>query len=366
MKLSHGLTLAGIGIGTFVTLAALQGCSSSSSPASTSSVGGPPAKPSGPATTSTEEHNFALQTLFLGDQDRSGVTSQTAWKSFGYNLDGKVSTASSSDVCTLQAGAPKQTQVDGDNGIDNSFGENILPIIITTAGQDAASKINQSIGNGGFTVMFDVTGLADSQPTLTATGLKGFLNAGSTFDPDGGTKPTFTTADNWPVSPELLNDPTNPKSSKVQFSDAYSVGGTFVSGVDASGHGLAVTLNLSIGGVSIDIAIVNAFITFNHSPGQATNGTIAGVINSQDLVDKLRTVAGRISTSLCGGNAFNSIAQQILQASDIMADGTNGAGQQCNAISIGLGFTAKEIALPTRVAQPAAPKPDPCADAGTD
>ena len=86
----------------------------------------------------------------------------------------------------------------------------------------------------------------------------------------------------------------------------------------------------------------------------------------------MQSVAGHISTSLCSGSAFQSIASQILQASDILIDPqshavSNVAGQNCNGISIGLGFDAKEIAAPTaadiEAPQPAAP--NPC-DAGTD
>ena len=45
-----------------------------------------------------------------------GVTSADAWKDFGYNLDDKVTGASSTDVCTLVAGSSKQVQVDGTKG----------------------------------------------------------------------------------------------------------------------------------------------------------------------------------------------------------------------------------------------------------
>jgi hypothetical protein len=56
--------------------------------------------------------------------------------------------------------------------------------------------------------------------------------------------------------------------------------------------------------------------------------------------------------SLCSGSAFQSVSQQIAQASDIVlgndrATVSNQPGQLCNAISIGLGFDATEIAVPT-------------------
>ena len=365
MKLSNSVTTVGLvaGLGLCAMGIAASGCSSSSSSGGTSgTVGGPPAKPAAGPTTSHDEHNFAMHILFLGDTDRSGTASGTAWKSIGYNLDGKVTTKDSTDVCSLASGASKTTQVDGNSGIDNSFGENILPIILTTAGSDASKKINDSIAKGSFTVMVDAVGLSDADPKQTATGLTGALYAGGTFDPDGGAKPTFTTADNWPVRPELLVG-GDIKSPKVKFGDAYIVNGTFVNGSPGD-----LTLNLAIGGVALDLAIHSAVITFDHPAAtKAINGTIAGVINTEELITGLKTVAGRISTSLCTGSAFESIAQQIRQASDIMSDGSNASGKACNGISIGLGFTADEIGKPSAIAALATPTDNPCttSDAGT-
>jgi hypothetical protein len=56
---------------------------------------------------------------------------------------------------------------------------------------------------------------------------------------------------------------------------------------------------------------------------------------------------------------------QFEQASDILYDGatiSNVSGQACNAISIGLGFDATEIAPPSVIAPGAPQPPDPCGD----
>src|SRR5215467_13263260 len=165
------------------TVAASQGCSSSSGGGTPGPVGAqPPANPGGPPTTvPTEEHNFGLHKLYLGDTDRNGVTNPNAWMNFGFNLDGKISTASSTDVCQPQpGGAGKQVHQNGNNGIDNSFGHFILPII-QAASSDASKRINDSINQGSFTVMFDIFGLSDATLAQTATGLNGNLLAGSKF-----------------------------------------------------------------------------------------------------------------------------------------------------------------------------------------
>ena len=99
------------------------------------------------------------------------------------------------------------------------------------------------------------------------------------------------------------------------------------------------------------------------APGSVTNGTIAGVIETGQLISALQQVAGAISTSLCSGSAFQSIAMQIEQTSDIVLNGStvsNPPGVTCNAISIGLGFNATEIAAPSTIAAPAPAPTNPC------
>jgi hypothetical protein len=365
MKLVRIFALMSVGVaagGIFL----FQGCSSSSTTdSSSSSVGKPPAKPaSGTPTASTTEHNFAIYNLLLGDAPRGAGAAQstTAWKKFGYNIDGKVSTRNSTDVCKVSNSGPKSVHDNGDNGIDNSFGANILPIVLNTAGAEGPATINKAITDGKFTIMFDVTGLDDTA-TQTNTGLTAQVLAGGAFDADGGTKPSFTMADNWPVRPELLNSPTDPKSSKVKFGDAYVVNGTFVN-ADPGSANSDITIALSFSGVALSLTIHKAIVTFDHTmPGLADNGTIAGVIGTDELITGLMAVAGRISTSLCTGSAFDGIAGQIKQASDIMADGTQDPNQTCDGISIGLGFVAKQIGNPSTVGSLGAPSPDPCAAA---
>ncbi len=58
-----------------------------------------------------------------------------------------------------------------------------------------------------------------------------------------------------------------------------------------------------------------------------------------------------------------------MQSADIVFQNgkiTNSANVACNAISIGIGFDAVEIAPPSSVAPPSPPAPDPCADAGSE
>lgn len=363
MNYSRNLTLVGIGLGSALAVAASQGCSTSTvTPATGATAGLPPQRPTGAATKSTAEHTYALKTLFMGDTDRDLVLSTTAWRKYGFNLDGKVSTKDSTDLCTPFMSAAKDTQVDGENGIDNAFGSRIVPIIQASVNKEISKTLSDTLAKGTFTVIIDTTGLTEDAKQ-TNTGLSGQLFAGAKFD---GT-PSFTTNDHWPVAPNLLSDgKTIAGGSKVKFGDAYVVNGTWVNGAASK-----VTLTLAFGGVSLDITVNNATIVFDHAGASATNGTIAGVIDTEELITGIQKVAGHLSSSLCAGTAFESIAKQIRQASDIMTDGSNVAGTPCNGISAGIGFVAAEIAPPSVVAPNGVPSPDMCsgtpeADAGAD
>jgi hypothetical protein len=346
-----------------------------------------PPPPSGGAPTS-KSHNYAIRALYLGDTDRTGVTNSGAWRAYGYNLDNLVTAKTSTDVCTLAAGASKTTQVDGNGGIDNSFGENILPIIVTTAGSDWGARTNTSIEDGTFNDMLYVTGFDDTAANATsATGLTGvFLAGGSYAAQHNGGAPTWNTTTEWPVMPTLMNGctpltgcgagctygsaagacPVNPLSAAtITFPSAYQAGGTFVNGNPSANLSLSISQSLSIN-------VHSALITFQpKAPGSVTDGTIAGVLITSEFVSALQGVVGDISTSLCSGSAFQSIAQQIEQASDIVIDPgsgsvSNSAGTMCNGISIGLGFEGTEIAFPTSsdIEGVPAAAPNPCADAG--
>ncbi len=54
-----------------------------------------------------------------------------AWINYGSNLDGLVTTKDSQDVCKRASGAPSTNQEDGTDGIDISWGRNVMPVFYT-------------------------------------------------------------------------------------------------------------------------------------------------------------------------------------------------------------------------------------------
>ena len=182
--------------------------------------------------------------------DSSTPDSLNAWKQIGFNLDGKITTATSTDVCQLVDDAGPAVQDDGRDGIDNSFGENLCPI-------------------------FDA--LDDADPCST------------------GLSPTYVVT-------------------------------------DASGSG---TLTIAIAGtrVRIKAPITDAYVVLN-SDGSGMLGAVTPTAGWNNAIVEASAAAA------CGrsGGGPDSILTQFAQTSDIHSDGSNSAGQPCDAVSIGMQF----------------------------
>jgi hypothetical protein len=353
MKLSAALSMFAIGLGV-TTLAATPGCGStdngsSGGPASGPGRQPPPVPADATATTGTDERTFAVNALHLGEADRSGTPNKDAWKSYGYNLDGKKTTRDSADVCTRQPGASAATQEDGDDGIDNAFGKTIIPFLQPFAATPSKTITDSIQNEGSFTILFKVKGLTDDA-AQSNTGLSGTLLVGAQYkDAEGNdAKPTFSPSDDWPYRAE----------PQVAIDGAYINEGEFVNGES----GATVKLSIFLQGVALELVINKAIITFKHNAGanELAEGTIAGVIGTEELISGIEKVAGRINEQLCGGSTLDSIKQTIRQASDILKDGSNREGVPCDGISIGIGFTAKRVANPTKIAEDEEVPPDPC------
>lgn len=352
MKLYSALSLIGFGVGV-AAFAAAGGCGSSGGDTGTTAATKgrqPAAKPDAPAAAIADARTFAVNSLQLGEGDRAGAANKDAWKDYGFDLDGTATTKDSKDVCTRLNGASSSNQEDGKEGIDNAFGKVIIPFLQPFAATPSKT-LTDSIVKGDFTIMLSIKGLTDDA-AQTNTGLSGELLVGGKFGE--GKSPTFTQADDWPYRA----DP------RIPISEGYVNKGTFVNGAG----GATVTISLFIQGISLDLTINKAIITFDHKPpNDIVNGTIAGVIGTEKLISGLEKVAGRISSQLCSGSTLDSIKATIRQASDILQDGSNKAGVNCDAISVGIGFTAKRIANPTQVFKDdGTTPPDPCkGDGGT-
>lgn len=308
-------------------------------------VGQLPAK-SGLPTTSDASINFAARYLWLGETDKTAAftSDPSAWITFGYNIDGKVTTSTSTDVCTLDPNALPTAQVDGNEGADDSFGENLVGDISIAFGGGISADLSKKIGLGFFTFQFDTTGLSTST-TQTNTGLSAEVFGGSRF----AGMPTFTLADSWPVDPATLADGVSlVHGAKISFSDAYVVNGVWVSGDPTD-----IIFTIAVSQESLVLVFHQAVATFQHTlddagAHHARSGMIAGILKASELITSIKGVIGGISGGqYCG--LVPTFAAKIEAAQDIMENGTNVEGSPCNGISVAIAFTADQIQLPTTV-----------------
>jgi hypothetical protein len=288
--------------------------------------------------------------IFLGDTDPNGIPNPTnGWKQYGFDLDNRISTKNSTDLCKpAQGGSPAAVFPDGNNGIDNSFGKNTLPILLGLA-SDLGTLNNQAIANGEYTYLLSMANVAQD---LCSTSSAFFLGGNL------GGVPKFDGSDVWPIDSSSLVDPMNPASAKCSFSDTRLEGGIVHAGPPSQ-----FDMVLIVSGFRMILPIRNARMLFNVDADLkgATAGQIGGIIPTEALVQEIAKVAAAFDTAFCDPSSptLVSILNQIRQASDIMQDGTQDPTKTCDGISIGLGFTLKSTQLGA-IAKPVPPPPDPC------
>src|SRR5690606_25187292 len=138
---------------------------------------------------------FAVNQIWLGETDRAGIAKKDAWRSYGYDLDGQITNVTDqsspdlSRVCQRVQGARPSIHQDGDEGVDNAFGKEILGLL-ASAVQNPSRSVTDGIQAGDFTIMLKVVGLTD-EPEQTNTALSGTVLVGGAFSDDPNVRPTF-------------------------------------------------------------------------------------------------------------------------------------------------------------------------------
>jgi hypothetical protein len=296
--------------------------SSSSSAASSSSTGG--------LTCAAGEGIVLAATKLTFGEGNGGQ-----WKKVGFNLDGLMTTTISTDVCQPNANAmPVVPYPDGDEGIDNSFGKNLLPLILSLY-PTWVPDTNSGLQNGIFNVLLKMDCLP---PTGDVPVLNTRLFGGTTL----GATPKYDGTDKWPVSPELLSNPKDPESSTVVFQNSSVIGTTFDGGKNAT-FILTIPIKTATMSTSIKLTLYGARTTMTLAADRksSTSGRIGGVLNTEEFLAEMKKVGALLG--FCDSPLFAGLLTQARQSSDIMADGSQDPTKTCDGISMGLGFEMKEV-----------------------
>jgi hypothetical protein len=278
----------------------------------------------GPACAPPTGTTFATSQLLFGD----GSNGQ--WKSLGFDIDGQTWTSGSTTHCQPNSGAtPGTAFANGNNGIDNSFGHNLLPIIVSID-PTFVTDANGGLTNGTFSLllkMYCLPPMGNVSPMLTKL-----------FDATPlGSTPKWDGTDAWPVAPELLINPTNPESSAISYPNSSVTGSVFDTGPNQS-FVLMLPMNLNGKAFTMKLNVFAARVTMTLAADRqsTTGGVVGGVLNTEDFVTQVSELGSALG--LCGQTVLNNVITTVRQASDIMSDGTQDPNQTCNGISIGLGL----------------------------
>lgn len=303
-----------------------------------------------PDCTNGPEVVLAMDRLLIGDTNPDGTPNPVqAWKQYGRDIDGLVSTKESIGLCKPVGGAsPAGVYPDGFNGIDNSFGKNVLPMFLSLD-SDIGVRTNVAIANGEFSYLLSLSNVGQE---ACATSSKLFLGGNL------GQQPAFDGTDVWPIDASSLTDPADPTSAVCSFSSTTITQGA----VDTiSPSQFSLLLKFQNFDLKVPIHMARLSMQFDTDLQGATGGQISGIIYTQEFIDEVKAVAAQLDESFCDPNSptLQSVLQQFRQASDILSDGTQDPTKQCDAISIGLGFRMKSAQLGA-VVPAVPPPPDPC------
>ncbi|MGZ6094107.1 MAG: hypothetical protein ACXWUG_18895 [Polyangiales bacterium] len=312
----------------------------------------PPKRPVATGTGTTKW--FAFDSFQLGLADRAtGTESSGAWKEYGFDLDGRVTSAAdsakSTNSCTRDPMSASAVLTDGTGGIDNNFGSQVMPLIKAVRA-DAEDYTNQGIQNGSWTLLLRLDNVG---PDDNAS-VPGTLYVGHSFLGTG--TPKFDESDQWTVAAESLMDGVDLAKARVRFPDGYMSGGVWVSGDFGKS---TVPVALVMFGIFTIFPLEHGTITVHVADGSM--GTIAGGTATKDLLEAFDPVVR--SFGLCPGTStYDFMQTTVKRSADLVskAPALQDPTKPCDAISSGLGFTMKPTGVPSKVG-PVPPAPaDTC------
>ncbi|MBI2390349.1 MAG: hypothetical protein HYV09_12235 [Deltaproteobacteria bacterium] len=335
----------------FVLLAAGCGCQV----VAASSDGGPTSAPTSfppdslfpprPGTSSSGTTQwFAITKFQLGVTNRTtGTADASAWKEYGYDLDGRNTTAeaskTSTNSCKRRPGSQTKVLADGNEGLDNNFGQHVMAVIRSLK-SDSEEAINAAIADGTSTLLLELRNVSGPYNGKVPGALYGAARRGSC-------------GEGWPIDVRSVDET---KQAKVQFPNGYMAGGVWVSG-DFGKE--SIQLPLPWAGALLTLPLEGGVIAFRVSGEES--GTIAGLAPTGRVREALTPLL--VQYGICPGNAtYDQVVETLTQSADLVAGAPSfqDVARECDSLSIGLGFFVEKIAPVTCRTTGSPPPPGGC------
>jgi len=328
-------------------------------------AGVPDRPPEGTSKASDDvEAIFALRNISL---EQSG----DRWRRFGLDLDG-INTASVNDPAECVA-ADGQPTLDGDNGIDNSFGQHVLPTVVGLIScLEDNIALNQGLGFGTVLLRLrewngtpndakvdvSVVSAVDGTSADDVSAFEWGGPSGATLMLPGSRAeappPAWDGEDLFYVDPGSLvaGDIRHPLVWKT---DAYISGGRVVLPVDT-----ATTFVFLTGPGSFWLSLDGYLLADISEDGRTLEkGLLAGRFSAGDLVATLTPLG------ICDDAFRGTVTSLLTDNLDLRIDPDLGnPDEQCTASSVAFSFQGIRARIADTIAPVELPVPDPCADGG--
>jgi len=325
----------------------------------------PPPRPTNGDPGGEMELTMAMRDVVLNqDGDR--------WRDIGLDLDDLDSQPPVPDVECVPPDTDAEPILDGDDGIDNAFGDELYPIVrLALPNLEEQARANQELGLG--TILVRIRGWNGTANDPRVDAYISQAAAGTPADPESvrfegfdlvnvddglpAPLPAWDGSDNW-----FARDDTffmgMEDTPVIRDDNAYVVERTvvarlpdridilFFAGADA--------------GVRVRLTDGWTFATFNEDFTETEIATVAGRWAILDLLETGDNIG------ICTGSAERRIVENQLDAvADVRSrPGTGGPGVPCDAVSLGVTF--RGVVSHWGGLGPSLPLPDPCDGADAD
>ncbi|HEX8790164.1 MAG TPA: hypothetical protein VF765_04380 [Polyangiaceae bacterium] len=291
---------------------------------------GPPAMDD-PSDAGDQTFVVALHTLNVGLGD-AGVAG------LGYDLD-KVYTCCDGGPESCKAAVTGQAHCDQSGGRDDSAGELLAGLAKIDSAQFNTTTVSQNLESGAYSVLVQVLHY-NGTPNDTSVSVALYASSGVTNDAGAA----WNGSDTWQIDDAFtVNDSGAPLPNHFD-PNAYVSDGTLVMHVD-----FPLSLgSTGTGSFEIDLASGSITATVVRSGGgyALRDGQMSGRWNVSALLLAVQALKVLGSPVCPGSNAYSLIKQQVCQYADIMNDPTQDLmGKTCDALSLGIGFTADPAIL---------------------